>query len=218
MSILIDKSYQELYNKECPYGTSLRYSKAFKGYNANVWYNKIELKFRLSFKWKDVSPEIKRGLIQSLLNRVFKTKINTIYIDMYNIFLKKVHLAIPKTTINPVLLESFNRVNEKYFQGMVLMPNLVLGNESISKLGSYDYGTDSITISKILVKEQLLMDYVMYHEILHKKLKFKDKNGRSYHHTREFKKREKQFEDPEIEDKLKKFLKKHRFKRILRFW
>ena len=79
-----------------------------------------------------------------------------------------------------------NRVNEKYFYGMILVPNLKWGNKSLSQLGTYDYGTDTITVSRILEKESILLDYVMYHEILHKKIKFKEKNGRSIHHSKEW--------------------------------
>jgi hypothetical protein len=217
MSSIVKKAYKDIYNKECPYNTSIKYSRKFKGYNANVRYNEKEIDFRLSYNWKNVSEEIKIGLLQSLLNKVFKTKKNTINIDMYNIFLKKVHITVPKTKSDPLLEDSFIRVNKKYFNDMILMPNLTWCN-SLNKLGSYDYGTDTITISKILFDNILFLDYVMYHEILHKKLKFKNKNSRNYHHTKEFKQKEKQFEDIDVEDKLKKFLKKKRLKKMIKFW
>ena len=56
----------------------------------------------------------------------------------------------------------------------------------------------------------------MYHEILHKKYKFKNSGNRSYHHTKEFRKREKEFEDPDIESKLKQFLTKQKIRSIFR--
>ncbi|MBD3202738.1 hypothetical protein GF327_00455 [Candidatus Woesearchaeota archaeon] len=218
MSQLVKKSYEILFNKECPYKTSLKHSRAFKGYNANVRFNEKELKFRVSHKWKGVSSEIKSGLIQSLLNKVFKTKKSSINIDMYNIFLKKVHLTIPKKNKDELLINSFNRVNDKYFNGMILIPNLRWGSPSLSKVGSYDYGTDTIRLSSLLKKDENLLDYVMYHELLHKKLKFTKKNSRNYHHTKEFKRRENEFEDKDAEKKLKRFLKKQRAKKILKIW
>jgi hypothetical protein len=43
----------------------------------------------------------------------------------------------------------------------------------------------------------------MYHEMLHKKYKFNSKNGRSYHHTSQFRKKEKAYPNSEeIEKKL----------------
>ncbi|MBU0757206.1 MAG: hypothetical protein KKF44_04020 [Nanoarchaeota archaeon] len=218
MSLLVNSAYRSLYGKECPYETTLKYSRAFSGYNANVRYSDRELRFRLSYKWKEISPELKTGLVQNLLNKVFKTNVKSIDIDMYNIFLKKVHITIPKTETDPVLENSFNKVNDRYFYGMIERPNLRWGTDSLSKLGSYEYGTDSITISKIMAEDEMLLDYVMYHEILHKKLKFKDKNGRSYHHTREFRAKEKDFEVHDIEEKLKKFLRRKRARGILGLW
>ncbi|MFH0875459.1 MAG: SprT-like domain-containing protein [archaeon] len=218
MSLLVKEAYSELYNKECSYETILKYSRAFKGYNANVRFSDRELSFKFSYLWKDVSDDIKKGLVQSLMNKVFKTKTNTINIDMYNIFLKKVALVAPKTKTDPILEESYNRVNDKYFSGMVTMPNLIWGSKNYSKLGSYDYGTDAITISRVLFEQDNLLDYVMYHELLHKKLKFYAINGRSYHHTSEFRKKENEFEDPNIEEKLKSFLRRQRFKNILKLW
>jgi hypothetical protein len=49
-----------------------------------------------------------------------------------------------------------------------------------------------------------LLDYVVYHEMLHKKYKFVNKNGRNYHHTGNFKKKEKEFENQQqVERRLK---------------
>jgi len=214
---IIKEAFKRLYpDKEFDYQEKLKYSAKFNDYNANVKYTPDSLTFNLSRKWKGVSKEIQIGLIQSLLNRIFKTKIKTTNIDLYNIFIKRVHYTIEKTESDPILEESFNRVNEKYFYGLIEKPNLKFGRDSLTKLGSYEYGSDTIVISNIFKNEQKLLDYIMYHEVLHKKHKFYNKNGRSYHHTKEFKKKEKQFDDPEIEKKLEFFLAKHKIKKIFR--
>src|SRR3989344_181319 len=137
--------------------------------------------------------------------KVRKDKRNTASMDLYNTFLKNIHMVIPKTENDSVLEDSFNRVNEKYFFGMLEKPNLAWGNNSFRKLGSYEYGTDTITISRILEPETELLDYVMHHEMLHKKLQYKSKNGRSVHHSPEFKRFEKKFENSALlEKKLQK--------------
>ena len=91
---------------------------------------------------------------------------------------------------------------------MIDKTNLCWGQNSFSKLGSYEYGSNTITLSKALEEDSELLDYVMYHEMLHKKHKFHSKNGRSYHHTRKIRQDEKEFENPDLEEKLKKFLRK----------
>jgi len=211
MHYIIKKAFNELYpDKEIDFESRLRYSKAFKGYNANVKFTKTYKEFRLSYLWKDVSDEIKIGLIQSLLNKVYHTKISTLNQELYEIFLKKLPVLTPKTEFEPLLIDSFNRVNAKYLDSLIIMPNLEWGGKNFRTLGTYDYGTDTIRISNVLSKDQNLLDYVMYHECLHKKFKFQKNGTRTVHHSREFREWERRYEDPEIEDKLKKFLRKKR--------
>jgi hypothetical protein len=174
------------------------------------------MEFRLSHAWKEVSEEIQIGLIQSLLNRVFCTKVKTINIELYNIFLKKVPGLSPKTKTEPVLEESFERMNRDYFSGMMISPNLEFGGKNFRTLGTYDHGTDTIRISNVLVKDQVLMDYVMYHEMLHKKFKYKESGNRTIHHSSQFRAEESKYNCPDVEDKLKDFLRRE--KRKERFW
>ncbi|MBI2652766.1 SprT-like domain-containing protein [Candidatus Woesearchaeota archaeon] len=214
MSELIREAFQQLYpEKVLKYSVSLKYSRKFKPYNANVKLRGNDLSFHLSKEWKKISKEIQIGLIQELLIKILKNKRKTINMELYNLFMKNVHLAVPKTKTDEVLEESFNRVNETYFNGMLDKPNLQWGNPSTSKLGSYEYGSDTITISTIFKSaQQELLDYVMYHEMLHKKFKFQNKNGRNLHHSNEFKKMEAKFENRDlIEKEISRLARKHRF-------
>lgn len=214
MSELVKGAFRELYpDKELKYSVSLRYSRKFNLYNANVKLYRNNLMFSLSKEWKKISKEIQVGLIQELLTKILKNGKKTINMELYNLFMKNVHIAVPKTKTDAILEASFGRVNEAYFNGMLDKPNLQWGNQSISKLGSYEYGSDTITISAIFrYADPVLLDYVMYHEMLHKKFKFESKNGRNLHHSNEFKKMEAKFENRElIERQISKLARKHRF-------
>lgn len=215
MPSLIKEAFQELYpDKELKYSISLKYSRKFKPYNANVKRYGNNLVFSLSRNWKTISKEIQIGLIQELMVKILKDKTKkTMNMELYNSFLKNVHIAIPKTKTDEILEGSFNRVNDSYFNGMIDIPNLEWGNESTSKLGSYEYGSDTITISTIFKNEPLeFLDYVMYHEMLHKKFKFENKNGRNLHHSNEFKKMEAKFENRDmIEKNISRIARKHKF-------
>lgn len=215
---LAEKAFKMLYpDRDFNYDVSLRYSGRFKPYNANAGICRNKLAFNLSKKWKGVSDDIIIGLIQNLFLRLFKDNKKTVNIDLYNIFIKKLHLAIPKTRTDPILEESFNRVNGRYFYSIIEQPNLKWGLNALRTLGSYEYQTDTITVSSIFRNAPLvLLDYIMHHEMLHKKHKFNIKGRRSYHHTSVFKKDEKSFEEQEmIEKELKKFCRK--YKRKIRF-
>jgi len=214
---MLSEAFEGLYpGKEPRHNLSIKYSGKFNSYNANVRYTANEMMFSLSRQWKEVSKDIRIGLIQVLMQKALGGGEKTINMDLYNIFLKKVHISVPKDNVEPELAESFERVNEEYFNGMVEMPNLTYGQNSLRKLGSYEYGSDTIIISSALKGRTDLIDYVMHHEMLHKKLKYNVSRGRSYHHTREFRELERKYIDYDLmESKLKRFIAR---KKLFGFW
>jgi predicted SprT family Zn-dependent metalloprotease len=211
----LQKAINEL-GIEKQYETAIKYSDHFNDYGANIKVYPDRMILKLSRAWRPISEEIKIGLAQELLVGLFKLKKNTMNIDLYNNFVRSLHLAIPKHIPEPVLLSSFNRVNEKYFSNSMEMPNIVWGDYTTRKLGSYDYKKDTITLSRVLENKPEFIDLVMHHELLHKKHKFRSANGRSLHHSAAFRKEERSFENfEEIERQLKKHLAKTSFKRFL---
>ncbi len=202
--MIIKEAFVNLYpNKEFNFTTKLNYSKRFKEFNANLKRVGNNIEMNLSYEWKDIGREIQMGLIQHLLMRLFKAKKETIYTDLYHNFIKNLGKYTPITESNPILVDSFNRINEKYFQGLMEQPNLKFGQYSTTQLGVYNFHDDTITISSIFTEEPELLDYIMYHELLHKKEKFTAKNGTMRYHTTNFRKLEKQFENfNEVERKV----------------
>lgn len=222
MSDLIKEAFEQLYpGKEIKYNLELRYSHHFKPYNANVRLYGNKMTFHFSKNWRKISREIQIGLVQELLVKILKDKSKkTMSMELYNLFMKNVHISVPKTKTDEILEKSFDRVNETYFNGMLDKPNLQWGNASTSKLGSYEYGSDTITISTIFRNEIGLLDYVMHHEMLHKKFKFESKNGRQVHHSSEFRRMEARFENSQLMEKeISRLARRHRFglRAILKF-
>ena len=216
---LLEQSFNELFpdKKLENYEFKIKYTDRFKPYNANVRYRGNSLQFNLSKKWRKISKEIQIGLIQGLMLRIFKEKKRTTNIDLYNNFMKSLHISIPKTDTDPILEEAFNKINEKYFFGLIERPNL-MWHDSIRRLGSYEYGTDAISMSRVLENDTDLLDYVMYHEMLQKKHKFHSKNGRTHHHTKEFREMERKFENSEdMEERIKNLVRIKRRKRFVWF-
>ena len=203
MSKIIEEAFKGLYpNKNFNYHSKIKYSAKFNSFNANIRKTSLSIEVRMSKNWRPISKEIKIGLIQNLLVKIFGYKKPTLYQDLYENFLKSVHLVIEKTKTDSFLEQHFNDLNEKHFFGMMDKPNFTWCN-SINKLGSYEYGSDTLSISVILKDRPELLSYVMYHEMLHKKFKFTTKNGRSHHHTKEFRVKEREFSNSkELEKKL----------------
>ena len=195
MSELVKEAFERLYpEKEYSFFSSVRYSGRFKPYSANVRRRNEVLEFGLSRKWKGISRDILIGLIQSLLIKLLGGKRENLNIDLYNTFLKNIYISSPKTHSDAGLAESFSRVNDKHFYGIMDAPNLRWAHPSRTKLASYDYHTDTISVSSVFrsAREEVI-DYLVYHELLHRKLKFSTKNGRTIHHSREFRQLEKSY-------------------------
>ena len=95
------------------------------------------------------------------------------------------------------LHHAFQRVNKRYFQGDLSRPHLVWSKRlTHRKFGHYQYETDTVLISRSLDDANLsdaLLDFVMFHELLHKNMGYKEINGRRYSHTPPFRKRERAF-------------------------
>ncbi len=208
---ILEQAYQELYPENTnSRQLNIKYSGRFRAYNANIRMTPEKITINMSKQWKGVSPDIQKGLMHELLVKLFKTKKQTINMELYHHFIKSLSNVAPKTHTNPILQESFQRVNENLFNGMMNPPNLKFGN-GVNRLGTYEYATDTITISQILLENKELMDYVMYHEMLHKKHQYKAKPGRHLHHSTQFKRDEARFPNAEqLELELNKLVRKNK--------
>ncbi len=211
---IIEDAYKGLSDKPFSYAAQIGYNSRFKGYNANIQLRGGRLILALSKKWKPIDRQIQIGLIQELIVKLFKKKINTLNMELYNHFIKSVHLTAPKTKTEPLLESSFIRVNENFFYDVIEKPNLCW-SKSLNRVGSYEFGTDTITISKCLREDFELLDYVMHHELLHKQLKFKSRYGKIRSHTKLFREKEALFPNqPVLEQRLRRICSKNRLKRM----
>ncbi len=226
---LIQESYQRLFpEKPFSYQTELEYNRRLGDFNANIQMRWNLIKINLNLQWKDIDEEIKIGLIQNLLLKVFqkRKKISTPNIELYNNFIKQIPVLTPKTRSDPMLEDSFHRINEKFFETNIEQPNLKWGTDSRRKLACYNFHNDTITVSTLFEDARPeILDYLMYHELLHKYHQFEQKNGRSSYHSPKFKRDEAKYPEfklieKEIETiiktkKRKKMMEKRSF---LDFW
>ena len=111
------------------------------------------------------------------------------------------------------LLDSFSRVNQTYFQGDLPKPHLVWSNRlTFRKFGHYQWDTNTVMISRTLDQPRMpayVLDYVMFHELLHKKMGLKLVNHHRVAHTHAFRVEERKFKQfKEAQQKLNKLTKK----------
>jgi len=213
-SRFLKESYKELYPEMEMPKSEITYSGRFRSYNAKITRIGWIYELKLSNKWKNISEEIQKGLVQKLILKINKDTKKTLSIDLYDKFISKIGKYSERITSHPKLIKMFNELNNTYFNSLMEQPNLKFGKNNLRKLGSYSYEEDLVTISSILKKEHNLIKYVLYHELLHKKHGMKKGEKRNTYHSKKFREEEKKFEDPEIEKKLRKFLRKKNFFRL----
>jgi hypothetical protein len=93
---------------------------------------------------------------------------------------------------------SFDRVNAEYFDGAMNRPHLVWSRTfATRKFGHYDHAHDTIMINMTLDRAtipEFAVDFIVYHELLHKHLGVTWRNNRIAAHTPELAERERQFQ------------------------
>lgn len=184
---LIARAYEQLFGTESTYSTSMEYNRRLAPFNANIRLSRNNLKVNLNLQWKSIEDEIKIGLIQHLLVRLFKSKRHTRNIDLYNNFLRNIDVLAPKDNIDPHLERTFDILNKEFFFDQLEKPNLQWGTASFRKLASYNFHNDTITVSTLFKDASKdVLGYLVYHEMLHKHHKFSHKNGRSSYHSTAF--------------------------------
>ena len=95
------------------------------------------------------------------------------------------------------LEQLFHRINQEYFAGKMDKPRLTW-NKTLThrKLGHYEPLRDRVVMSRTLDSSQvpqIVVELVLYHELLHKHHGMKWVNGRCMVHTPEFRRSEKEF-------------------------
>jgi hypothetical protein len=185
----------------------------FAGLNHTVRLHQNRLAIRLSDIFVDAPAEVYRSIAFILFAKLYRKTVDDFYYRNYRSFImaddiqeraraarnqrsRRVRLAGPRGKY--VDLERlFNRLNEEYFGGSLAQPRL---SWSIKRtryiLGRYDATHNVIFISRIFDVPNLppyVVEYVLFHEMLHLKHRSRVHDSRVMVHTPEFKADEKTF-------------------------
>lgn len=95
------------------------------------------------------------------------------------------------------LAPAFDRVNAAYFDGALPRPRFMWSRTfAARKLAHYDHAHDTVMVNVVLDKAtvpQCVIDFIVYHELLHKQMGVVWKSSRMAAHTPEFLERERRF-------------------------
>jgi len=172
--------------------------------------NKVYVK--LSDLIADAPFEIHRALAFILVSKLLGRKIPMAHEETYRNFsyspdvLRRIelsHRGRGKKIISSSrgtaydLDKMFRQLNFRYFEGTLEKPTLTWSQRKTHRiLGHHDSFHDTIVISKTLDSRDVpewLVEYVLYHEMLHIKHGSQIVNNRRQHHTKAFRADEKKF-------------------------
>ena len=95
------------------------------------------------------------------------------------------------------LAASFDRVNAEYFSGTMGRPHLVWSRSfTVRKYGHYEHAHDTVMVNAVLDRTtvpEFAVDFIIYHELLHKQLGITWKNNRVAVHTPKMREKERRF-------------------------
>jgi len=147
-------------------------------------------------------------LVSKLLNKTVPVKARKIYREFVNSkeiqnkVLQNKRRKGRKHTTTAIgewfnLDDVFGKLNLVYFQNEITKPTMSWSRKrTYRRLGHYDPAHRTIVISRSLDDKDIprfVVEYIVYHEMLHIKHPTKHRNGRRYNHTPEFKRDEENF-------------------------
>lgn len=185
----------------------------FAGINHTARLNQGELSVRVSDLLEDAPVDVGRSLALILLSKLYRKKIDAAVHRTYRTFIlrsdiqERARIArsdrgrgarISNARGRYFDLESiFDGINAEYFDGRLDKPNISWSaKRSRYILGRYDSTHHTIFISRLFDSQkvpQFVLEYVMYHEMLHVRHQTRVNDCRLIVHTPEFKQEERRF-------------------------
>jgi hypothetical protein len=172
---------------------------------------------RLEARVADVfaaAPEdVQEALAWILLSKLFRKPVAPKHLDRYRRFINRKETVRQMEAVRRErgrkridrpegkhynLVEIFEELNGRFFFGLMARPEIGWSpSASRTILGHYDSAHHAIVISRILDQPQIprfVVEYVMYHEMLHLRYPDERKAGRRCIHTGDFRKAEAEFD------------------------
>jgi predicted metal-dependent hydrolase len=185
---------------------------SYIGINHTIRLRNAKIFVRISDIFKDAPPEVHDALAKILVSKILKRKVPLAANEIYNEYASKQEIRAQafenkrqkgRKIITSAkgeiydLEEIFRQMNDLYFDNQIKKPTLTWSaRTTFRRLGHHDAAHDTIVISKSLDDKKVpryVVEFVVFHEMLHIFHPMKLQNGRRYHHTPAFRRDEKKF-------------------------
>jgi hypothetical protein len=179
---------------------------------------------RISDLLSGAPAPVLEALAYILLGKLYRKPIARIHSHRYRLYLNRRDVRRKAELVRQIrgrkfisgpagerfnLEDVFERLNTRFFSGLMARPQLGWSRRpSRTMLGHFDPSHNAIIISRILDQPtvpELVLEYVVFHEMLHLRFPVDHSGARRRVHTREFRLAEKEF--PELK-KAKEYLKR----------
>lgn len=198
----------------------------FAGLRSTICLRKGEIEICLSDVLQDAPPLVLEALAEVLLCKVYRQRASREARECYLAYVLRPgvrHLIdqarrqrgskrmLPPRGRWHDLEEIFQRLNQRLFQGQLTVTRLGWSlKKSRSTLGHYDAGHGMIVINRVLDSPHApahLVEYLVFHEMLHMRFPVERNGHRRVVHSREFRKAEREF--PKYEEARKSLKSSH---------
>jgi len=181
--------------------------------NAQVRLEPGMLRLRLADTLEGAPAGVMEALAEILLAKLFRRPVPAESNDRYRRYLNRRDIRRSLDLVRQIrgrkrvegaqgvrydLNQMFEELNFRYFHGLMARP--ILGwspYASRTLLGHYDPSHNAIVLSRVMDRvdtPRLVVEYVLFHEMLHLRFPAEHKGARRRVHTRDFKDAERQFE------------------------
>jgi hypothetical protein len=167
---------------------------------------------RVSDLLTDAPPEVHQSLAYVLVAKLLKQKVPPVQMQLYRAYTRKPQLLQGaeerrKENGRKLITSSqggfynlellFHKLNRRYFDNALAKPTLTWSQRETRRIfGHHDGAHDTIVISRTLDAPDVpdwVVEFVLYHEMLHVKHPVRVVKGRRYIHTAAFRSDEKRF-------------------------
>jgi Protein of unknown function DUF45 len=212
----IEQIYARVFRSVRPRASIPEISVTYRPYanaNSSIRLEGSQLRVTISDLLQGAPAPIQEALAQILISKLFRRQPEKSYLARYRRYFNRtdvrrtLHLVKQergrKTFRDPKgavydMCELFEQLNYRYFDGLMARPQLGWSvRPSRTILGHYDPSHNAIVLTCLLDQEvapELVVRYVLFHEMLHLRYPTQHRAARRCIHTEEFKSAEKLFD------------------------
>jgi hypothetical protein len=214
-TLAVEEIYRSVFRRLRPRAAPPQITVQFRKYanaNAQVKLERNVLEVRLADTLGGAPSDVMEALADILLSKLFRKPVPRASNDRYRRYVNRREIRASLDLVRQIrgrkrvehpkgqcfdLDEMFTELNFRYFFGLMAKPALGWSPyASRTMLGHYDPSHNTIVLSRILDRPgtpRLVVEYILFHEMLHLRYPAEHNGARRRVHTRAFKEAEREF-------------------------